>query len=58
MTQHGEWIDNAPRLVEVPMPRDAAAFDALLDAARPVVLRSLAADWPAGITAKTVAPAG
>ncbi|MDJ0276979.1 cupin-like domain-containing protein [Sphingomonas sp. 2R-10] len=47
MTRHGDWIDNAPRLADIPVPGNAAAFDALLDTARPVVLRGLAADWPA-----------
>lgn len=42
-----DWIDKAPRLTEAAIPQDAAGFDALLDAARPVVLRGLVADWPA-----------
>ena len=42
-----DWIDKADRVTEAAIPTDAAGFDALLDAARPVVLRGLVADWPA-----------
>ncbi len=42
----GSWIAGAQRVEEVAAPATDAAFAALLDAARPVVLRGLASDWP------------